>query len=154
MDIYQFQDDLPNKHNHFSMAVLHFQRVSQKLPKFHNSTSPMNIPSLSPQYLHFSGISYDFPMFAMGFSYDPTISHEPITGQPYTWPAQREAAMGPAGRRLASHSPFDRLSCSCLLGISWEYLKEMDEMSGLWVYNEQKIAKGAKNGASSITIIH
>ena len=49
------------------------------------------------------------------------------------------------------------MSAGDFLGIrdkKLQNLKEMDEMSGLWVYNEQKIAKGAKNGASYITIIH
>ena len=101
MDIYQFQDDLPNKQNNFPW--LHYQRVHY--PSFATLICyeyPIRIPIILP---YFYGISYDFPMFPMGFSLQSDLQLPSFPAGPCTWPAQREAARGPAGRRSASHSP-------------------------------------------------
>ena len=56
-----------------------------------------------------------FLCFPWDFPYDP-ISNPGFPAWPCTWPAQREAAKGPAGRRSASHSPsrgFSRSGDDC-----------------------------------------
>lgn len=75
--------------------------ITQVLPHW----SAMNIPFVPPSYFHiFTASPMIFLCFPWDFPYDP-ISNPGFPAWPCTWPAQREAARGPAGRRSDSHSP-------------------------------------------------